>query len=405
MSEVFPCGPDERTLSFLPWAHVFGQVGEVHHGISVGASAALNSDLNRLLTEVQEVKPTLLITVPSVFNRIYLSVVKEIARKSKLVQRMFRDGIAAAVHKSHGERVNVIQQLELAFDNRIIFSKVRDKLGGRLKWVFCGGAALGRDVAEFVDALGITVLEGYGLTEASCTVTLQPKGGRKIGTAGRPLPGVSVEIDTSVTDDPKAGEIVVRGPIVMKGYYNRPQENADAFTPDGGLRTGDLGYFDEDGHLVITGRIKEQYKLENGKYVMPMPLEEAIKLSPYVTNAMVFGANRRYDVVLVVPDAQAIAEWAAREGRTLGELSADPAVHRLLTDEVKERTQGFPRYEVPRKLAVLTEDFTLENGLLTPTLKLKRQKAAERFAAVIERLYREPPAAAPPPTEPAPAAA
>lgn len=397
MCEVFPIGPEERTVSFLPWAHVLGQIGEMHHGMAVGASSAINADLNQLLDDLREIKPTLLVAVPSIFNRIHMSVAKEVAHKPKLVQRLFHDGIATAVHKSHGEPVSALQRLELALDDRLIFSKIRDKLGGRLKWAFCGGAAVGRDVAEFIDALGITVHEGYGLTETSCTATLQPKGARKIGTAGRPLPGVSVDIDTAVTGDPKVGEIVIRGPIVMKGYHNRPEENAAAFTPDGGFRTGDLGYFDEDGHLVITGRIKEQYKLENGKYVMPMPLEEAIKLSPYVKNAMVFGANRPYDVVLVVPEEQAIAEWAAHEGRTLGELSSDPAVHRLLIDEVAKRTQDFPHFQVPRALAVLAEDFTLENGLLTPTLKLKRQKAMTRFASVIERLYREPPQ--PPSTE------
>jgi long-chain acyl-CoA synthetase len=403
--EAFPIGPEERTVSFLPWAHVLGQIGELHNGTAVGASSAINSDLDRLLDDLREVQPTLLVAVPSIFNRIHMSVAKEVAHKSKLVQRIFRDGIAAAAHKSHGERVSAMQRLELALDDRLIFSKIRDKLGGRLKWVFCGGAALGREVAEFIDALGITVHEGYGLTETSCTATMQPKGGRKIGTAGRPLPGVSVDIDTSVTHDPKVGEIVIRGPIVMKGYHNRPQENAAAFTPDGGFRTGDLGYFDEDGYLVITGRIKEQYKLDNGKYVMPMALEEAIKLSPYVRNAMICGADRPYDVVLVVPEEQAIAEWAAREGRSLGELSSDPAVRRLLADEVAKRTQDFPRYQVPRALAVLAEDFTLENGLLTPTLKLKRQKAVARHASVIERLYREPPAAPPPAAEPAPATA
>jgi long-chain acyl-CoA synthetase len=199
------------------------------------------------------------------------------------------------------------------------------------------------------------------------------------------------------------GEIIVRGPIVMKGYHNRPDENARAFTADGGLRTGDLGYFDEDGYLVVGGRIKEQYKLDNGKYVMPMTLEEAIKLSPYVKNAMVYGENRPYDVVLIVPEPQAIAEWAAREGHALTGLSTDGAVHRLLADEVAERTRGFPHYQVPRALAVLADDFTLENGLLTPTLKLKRARAAARFADVLEQLYREPPTAAPPEAEAAPA--
>lgn len=387
MRKVFPIEPDERTVSFLPWAHVLGQIGELHHGVSVGISMALNDELTRLLEDIQVVRPTLLVAVPSVFNRIHASVVRQIAHKSKLVQRLFADGLATATHQHHGDHVGLLERLELAVDDRLILAKVRDKLGGRLKWVFCGGASLGREVAEFIDSLGITVHEGYGLTETSCTATLQPKGARKIGTAGQPLPGVMVDIDTLVTGDPRIGEVVIYGPIVMKGYHNRPRENAAAFTPDGGLRTGDLGYFDDDGYLVITGRIKEQFKLDNGKYVMPMPIEEAIKLSPYIKNVLLHGANRPYCVALLVPDVTAITEWAAATGITLGDPTRDAALHQLLEREVQQRCQDFPAFQRPKAVAIVGEDFSTDNGLLTPTLKLKRQRVVERYVDRLEQLY------------------
>ena len=206
--------------------------------------------------------------------------------------------------------------------DRLVFSKVRARFGGRLKYAFSGGAALSREVAEFIDSLGITVYEGYGLTETSPIATANLPGARKIGSVGRPIPGVRVEIDPATgenrpTPDGKGtrfeGEIVVYGHNVMKGYLKRPEENAAVFTKDGGFRTGDMGYVDPQGFLFITGRIKEQYKLENGKYVVPTPLEEALKLSPYVANAMVYGDNRPFNVALVVANVPAVRKWAESE--------------------------------------------------------------------------------------------
>src|SRR6185295_761026 len=211
-----------------------------------------------------------------------------------------------------------VEKATLAAADKIVFTKVRDRFGGRLKYAFSGGSALSRDVAEFIDSLGITVYEGYGLTETSPIATANRPGGHRIGSVGQPIPGVKVVLDKSKADDGKQGEIIVYGPNVMMGYHNRDTENKEVFTEDGGFRTGDLGVLDDDGFLFITGRIKEQYKLENGKYVAPAPLEEHLKLSPFIVNAMVYGDNRLFNVALIVPDVEALKAWAKERGESFG---------------------------------------------------------------------------------------
>jgi long-chain acyl-CoA synthetase len=255
--------------------------------------------------------------------------------------------------------------------------------------------------------VGLTVYEGYGLTETSPIVTANFPGRRRLGSVGRPIAGVRVVIDRKAAVDGdgdnggggggsngggggKEGEIIVYGPNVMVGYHKRPDENEKALAKDGGLRTGDLGYLDDDGYLFITGRIKEQYKLENGKYVMPSPLEEELKLSPYVANAMLFGDGRPFNVALVVINESAIRGWAESEGIVLGEdkdPTQDERVRSLLRDEIALHAQGFKSFERPREIALIREDFTTENGFLTPTLKLRRREVLSRYGALIGDLY------------------
>lgn len=393
MSEAFPLEPSDRTLSFLPWAHSFGQVAELHYGLSQGLSLALNDEIAKLLENLAEVRPTVLVAVPRVFNKIYAKVTDQIAHSPAPVRKLFGDGIRCATRRAHGEHLSFAQRVELAVDDTLVFRRIREKLGGRLRFVMSASAALSPQVAEFVDALGIPVFEGYGLTETSPAVAVNTPGHRKIGTVGRPLPGVRVEIDFSRGGVTGQGEVIVYGPNVMKGYHKRPQENAEAFTADGGLRTGDLGLVDADGYLTITGRIKDQYKLENGKYVMPAPLEEQLKLSPYIANVMLHGANRPYNVALVVPAMEAIRQWADERGFSVTDSSRDPRIHALLLREVTVRSAGFAGFEVPKNVLVIDEDFTTENDLLTPTLKLKRRHVEARWGAALEALYREPPPA------------
>jgi long-chain acyl-CoA synthetase len=218
-------------------------------------------------------------------------------------------------------------------------------------------------------------------------VTTNYPGNRKLGSIGKAIPGVRVVIDTEVTGDPVNGEIVVYGDNVMQGYHNRPSENAAAFTSDRGLRTGDMGRVDSDGFVYITGRIKEQYKLETGKYVVPSPLEEELKLSPYITNVMLYGDNKPHNVALVIPDREALTRWADQQGKKLGDPTTDPAVRELLRAELASHSQGFKSYERPKDFIVVNEDFTVEAGLLTPKLSVKRRNVLARYGGALDALY------------------
>ena len=390
--EIFPLRPTDRSLAFLPWAHAFGQTAELHMLFSVGCSLGLNDEIPNLIGNLAEVKPTILIAVPRIFNRIYDGVNKQMSERPKLIQKLFSAGISAATKKKRGASLSLSEGLALAAADKLIFSKVRGRFGGRLRFSVSGSAALAREVAEFVDALGIAVYEGYGTTEASPVVTANCPDAYRIGTVGKPLPRVRVEIDLLATGDAKNGEIVVYGDNVMRGYHHREEEQRQVLMPDGGLRTGDMGFVDEDGYLHITGRIKEQYKLENGKFVVPSPLEEELKLSPYILNAMLFGLNRPHNVALVVIDEPAVAKWAREKGLDVKDFTRDSAVRELIAAELAARSQNFRSYEKPKAFVLIREDFTVENGLLTPSLKMRRNLVLARYLPDIEALYGERPA-------------
>jgi long-chain acyl-CoA synthetase len=388
--EIFPMDAADRSLSFLPWAHSFGQTCELHCLLSMGASMALNSAVEKLVDELGEVKPTLLFSVPRIFNRLYDKITKDISSKPAPIQMLFKSALQTAAAKRDGKPVGVADRVKLALADKLIFTKVRGRLGGNLKYAFSGGAALSREVAEFIDGLGILVYEGYGLTETSPIATANCPSGRKIGSVGRPIPGVKIVIDKAATGDEKNGEIIVYGPNVMQGYYNRPEENEKVLLPDGGFRTGDMGYIDADGFLWITGRIKEQYKLENGKYVVPAPLEEQLKLSRFITNVMIFGDNKPYNVALIVPDPESLKEWASANGISDGieELVKNPKVREKIGQELEEYSKEFRAFDKIKKFALIPEDFTVQNEMLTPSMKLKRRNVLKKWGAEIEALYR-----------------
>ena len=400
--EIFPMELADRSLSFLPWAHVFGQSVELHALISTGASMALCRGVDKILEDLADVKPTLLFSVPRIFNKIYTAVHQQIATKPKPIQMMVEEALKLTAKERAGERLRLRELALLKLVDKVVFEKVRDRFGGNLKYAFSGGAALSREVAEFIDSLGVMVFEGYGLTETSPVATANSPGARKIGSVGRAIPGVRVEIDPATAERKPAeggkparaeGEIIIYGHNVMKGYLKRPEENAAVFTKDGGFRTGDMGYVDAQGFLFITGRIKEQYKLENGKYVVPTPLEEQIKLSPYVANVMVYGDNRPYNVALVVANVPAVASWA-ESAHLAPPLPSDPdamlkddRVRRLFKKEIEANSGEFKGFEGVREFALIADDFTTDNGMLTPSLKLKRRKVVETYGSVIEGLY------------------
>jgi long-chain acyl-CoA synthetase len=381
--ECFPMSSMDRSLSFLPWAHYFGQTVELHGLFSMGASLAIAESVEKILDNLAETKPTLLFSVPRIFNKLYAAVQKQISTKPGFIQAMVRSSLASRAKQRNGQEVSLGEGLVLALTDKVVFSKVRARFGGQLKYAFSGGAAISTEVAEFIDSLGITVYEGYGLTETSPIATANWPNNRKIGSVGKPIPGVKVKI----ADD---GEIIVYGDNVMQGYHNRREENDAVMAPDGGFRTGDMGRIDDDGFVYITGRLKEQYKLENGKYVVPTPLEEQIKLSPYVLNVMVHGDNKPYNVALVVANMDAVKKWAADNGVTDSDpekLLANAKVRALFKKELDHYGEKFKGFEGVKDFALIPEDFTPENGMLTPSLKVKRRKVFERYEPVIEALY------------------
>ena len=383
MNEIFPMSSMDRSLSFLPWAHSFGQTVELHGLISMGASLAICESVDKILDNLQETQPTLLFSVPRIFNKLYAAVQKQISSKPAFVQSLVKNALKTRAKQRSGETISFGEGLVLALTDKVVFAKVRQRFGGKLKYAFSGGAAISTEVAEFIDSLGITVYEGYGLTETSPIATANWPGNRKIGSVGKPIPGVSVKIN----DD---GEIVVYGDNVMQGYHNRKEENDAVMGADGGFRTGDMGRLDPDGFVFITGRLKEQYKLENGKYVVPTPLEEQIKLSPYVLNAMVHGDNKPYNIALVVANVDAVKTWASENGVSESspeKLLATAKVRALFKEQLDHYGEKFKGFEGVKDFALIAEDFTPDNGLLTPSLKVKRRKVFERYEPVIEELY------------------
>lgn len=392
VTEVFPIDPEDRSLSFLPWAHSFGQTVELHTLLSAGASTAFAESTDKITENMAEVGPSMLVSVPRIFNKIYEGLNKRMEAEGGIKKTLFDRAVSNANHRrelaGQGKSRWMVDTQHNILD-KLVFSKVREAFGGNLKYAISGGAAISVEVANFIDNLGIKVYEGYGLSETSPIVTANWPDSRKIGTVGKPIPGVRVEIDISGQEDEESsdGEIVVYGHNVMQGYHNLPTENDVALTSDGGFRTGDLGHIDKDGFLVITGRIKEQYKLENGKYVVPGPLEEQIALSPYIANAMVYGDNKRFNIALVAIDEANVGSWAAEQGFGTEGLTEDDRVRDLIEAEIERQLAGAKGYERVRNFSVLPEDFTLENGMLTPTLKLKRRIVVDTYADRLNDLY------------------
>ena len=390
--DLFPIGPDDRTASFLPWAHSFGQVVELHFILGAGASAGLTS-AKTLMDDLPEIQPTILVSVPTVYNRIYDGLQKLMAAEGGIKKMMFDQAMSNARKRSElaaAGKTSTFVELQQGLFDQLVFSKVRDRFGGRLKYAFSGGAAISPEVAEFISALGLTVYEGYGLTETSPVAAANIEGFRKVGTVGREIPGVRIDIDTDAIGSEEVGEIVIHGPNVMMGYYNLPEEDAAVFTPGGGFRSGDLGSRDDDGFISIRGRIKEQYKLENGKYVVPSPIEEQLQLSGFVTNIMVYGEQRPHNVAIVVPDIAALEKWAEQNGlgdRSMEQLLKEEQVEDLIQRELNRQSGPIKGYERIKGFVLTGEEFTPENGMLTPSLKVKRRAVLAKYGDQIEALY------------------
>ena len=311
-------------------------------------------------------------------------VVEKLFLKSKKVAKKRRQ-------QNERGKLNIWTNIQYGFYNKIVFSKIRERMGGHLQGALTASATMNPEISGFFFDIGIPVYDCYGLSETAPAVTMNCSAAHKIGSVGKTVENMSVVIDKSVVEEgAEDGEIVIYGPHVMIGYYNKPEETAKVIMPDGGFRSGDRGKLDPEGYLVITGRIKEQYKLENGKYVFPAVIEEEIKLLPYIKNAFIYGDGKDYNVCIAVPDIDLLKRYAKEFSLMTGteELLRNHIVQDFISLEIKKHLEKkFKHYEIPRKFYYIIEDFSHENGLLTHTLKLKRKAVIEKYQGIINELY------------------
>jgi long-chain acyl-CoA synthetase len=372
-------------LSFLPLAHVYGRTLDYIY-ILGGAALAYVESVDTVAQALLEVRPTITAAVPRFFEKIYARLVEQ-GSKTRGVKKMLFDWAMRVAEMSAKWRAgqrhpNFIVTLQRRLADALVYRKIRAGMGGRLRLISSGGAPLSKELAEFFWAVGIPIYQGYGLTETSPIVSSNYPDNR-MGSSGKPIPNVQVR----AAED---GEILVKGPCIMQGYYKNPEATREVLTEDGWFRTGDIGYVDKDNYLFITDRKKDLLKTAAGKFVAPQPIENALKTSPYILNAMVVGDKKKFIVALIVPNAATVAAKAADQGikfASNSELAAHPWVHALIDSEVKRLTVHLAQYETIKRFALLPEDFTFDNGSLTFTLKLKRRVVEQQYAAVIESLY------------------
>jgi long-chain acyl-CoA synthetase len=378
--------PTDIGLSFLPLAHVYERImdyGYLFRGISVAYVEQIESVAQALL----EVHPTTLAAVPRFYEKIYANIFEKGHRSTGLKRAIFDWGLRvaqqAAPWRAFGKEVSASIRLKWRVADWLVYSKIRAGLGGKLRVLSSGGAPIAPELAEFYWSVGLPVYQGYGLTETSPVVSGNLPGANKVGTVGRPIPGVQIRI----ADD---GEILIKGPNVMQGYYRKPDQTRDVFTPDGWFCSGDIGRLDEDGYLIITDRKKELLKTAAGKFVAPAPIENLLKTSPFITNAIVVGDRRKFVSVLIVPNFATIESEAAKQGQECpmsARMIGDPWVRDLITREIERLTAPLAKYEKPKRFALLEQDFTYASGELTYTMKMKRRVIEQRYQDVITRLY------------------
>ena len=384
-----------RSISILPWAHSYGQTAELYNWMLVGGSIGFMESVATLGDDLALIKPTFMIAVPRVFNKIYDGLYAKMNETGGAAKALFEMGVNSAKKKrelaAEGKSSFMIN-LKVALADKIVFKKIRNKFGGRLEGALTASALMNVDISNFFTDIGIPVFDCYGLSETSPAVSMNCFSAFKTGSVGRPIDDVKVVIDESVVEDGSDdGEIVVYGPNVMQGYHNKPEDTRSTMTADGGFKTGDRGRIDEDGYLFITGRIKEQYKLQNGKYVFPGAIEEDIRLLPSVANAMLSGEGKGYNVCLVIPDFEVLTQYAEQN-----DLPTDPKqlieneqvksmISAEITASLKKKYGG---YEIPKKFVFIAEDFSIENNMLTQTMKLKRRVVFEKYNQEMEDLYK-----------------
>jgi long-chain acyl-CoA synthetase len=376
---------EDVALSFLPLAHIYGRTVDYIY-IFQGAPLAYVESVEAVAQALLEVRPTVTAAVPRVFEKIYARLVEQGSRNTGIKRMLFdwamRVAERAALWRANGAAASLGLKLQWKLADALVYKKIRLGTGGRLRLICSGGAPLSKDLAEFFWTVGIPIYQGYGLTETSPIVSSNYPANR-FGSSGKPIEDVQVRI----AED---GEILVKGPCVMQGYYKDPEATREVLTEDGWFSTGDIGYVDKDNYLFITDRKKDLIKTAAGKFVAPQPIENALKTSPYILNAMVIGDRRKFIVALIVPNPVTVAARLADQGIKFAsneEMAAHPAVRALIDAEVKRLTVHLAQYETIKRFALLPEDFTFDNGSLTFTLKLKRRVVEQHYHDVIESLY------------------
>ncbi|MBA2633631.1 MAG: long-chain fatty acid--CoA ligase [Chloroflexi bacterium] len=390
-SQVVDFYPTDVFLSFLPLSHIYGRI--VDEVVALGRGAAVvfaEALIERLPANMVEVKPTVMGSVPRLYERIYARVSSAVEAGSPMKQRIFgwASGLGAQKYANHlaGKSDSPWLAAQLKVADMLVFGKIRERTGGRVRYFVSGSAPLAREIGEFFYGMGMLVLEGYGLTETSPFVSINRPDDFVFGTVGRPAPGSEVMID-AVT-----GEILVRGPQVMQGYLNQAAETARAIDVDGWFHTGDIGELDEIGRIRITDRLKNIIVLGNGKNVSPAPMEAALSTSRYVAQAVILGDRQAYTGALIAPDFDELGAWAAANGLAEmppEQLVEEKAVNRLFDTEVKRTLEAFAVYERPRRIAILPRLLTEEAGELTPSLKTKNRVVLTNWADKIAYLFDE----------------
>jgi long-chain acyl-CoA synthetase len=379
--------PDQTFLSFLPLSHVLERTAGYHAALMSGCHVAFAESVDKVLENIQEIKPTVMVSVPRLFEKIYSRIHETVHQMSPLRRRLFHRAITTG--REYVSRryinprpINSLLRLEHKLLDRLVFHKIRQRFGGKLSYFISGGAPLDKTINEFMWAIGIPTFEGYGLTETSPAITLNGPGQVRFGSVGTPLEQTEVKLAAD-------GELLVRGPQVMRGYYKDPAATAQV-CEDGWFCTGDIARIDEDGFVYIIDRKKEIIVTAAGKNIAPQPLENELKLDKYISQAFVYGDKKPYLVALLTPNMERLIEVGREKNLDYfdsEELVANHKVHELFAQRIAQLNEKLPPYETIKKFALLAHDFSLEGGELTPTLKLKRKQIYEKYKDKIERLY------------------
>lgn len=383
ISEIDEC------LSFLPLSHIFermvGHYTMLHRGVTI--SYATSPDT--VAADMVEVRPTIMAAVPRLYEKIYARVLESAASGSPVKKRIFfwarRNAECWVEYTLARRQVPASLAFKKRLADRLVFAKLRARTGGRVRFFVSGGAPLSPEIAKFFFAADLPILEGYGLTETSPVIGFNTFDHLKLGTVGRPIPGVQVRIAGD-------GEILTRGPNLMIGYYNKPDATREVVDPEGWFHTGDVGILDGDGFLRITDRKKDIIVTAGGKNIAPQPIENMVKTSQFVSNCVMLGDKRKFPIMIVVPNVANLKAWAAREGLIAPDdrsLLALPEVAAKMDREVRKTLRDLAQFEVPKRLLLAPLDFSVDGGELTPTLKVKRRVVERNYAAQIEQLYRE----------------